>query len=52
MVQLDHVLAVNGSMISNGTLSDHTVYVTINNFEWNSSQEYWRPKATHGDRLG
>lgn len=50
MVQLDHVLAVNGSMVSHGTLSDHTTYVTINNFEWNPAQEYWRPKSSHGDR--
>ncbi|CAF4735283.1 unnamed protein product, partial [Rotaria sp. Silwood2] len=26
MIQLDHILAVNGSMIRNGSLNDHTNY--------------------------
>jgi len=51
MIQLDHVLAVNGAMISNGTLTDHTNYVNISNFEWDPSHEYWKPKFTSGDKI-
>jgi hypothetical protein len=51
MVQLDHVLAVNGAMISTGTLTDHTNYVNMSNFEWDSSHEYWKPKFTSGDKI-
>jgi len=51
MIQLDHVLAINGAMISNGTLTDHTNYVNMNNFEWDPSHEYWKPKFTSGDRI-
>lgn len=51
MIQLDHILAVNGSMITHGSLNDHTNYVNINHFEWDSMHEYWRPKFAHGDRI-
>lgn len=51
MIQLDHVLSINGSMISNGTLTDHTHYVNVNNFEWDSQHEYWKPKFTSGDKI-
>jgi hypothetical protein len=50
MVQFDHILAVNGSMIVNGSLNDHTNYVSMNNFEWDASHEYWRPKFAFGDK--
>lgn len=50
MIQLDNILAINGSMITNGSLNDHTNYVSINNFEWDIVHEYWKPKNTHGDR--
>ena len=51
MIQLDNVLAVNGAMISNGTLSDHTNYVNMNNFEWDIQHEYWKPRHTLGDKI-
>lgn len=51
MIQLDHVLAVNGAMISNGTLTDHTQYVNISHFEWDSQHEYWKPKFASGDKI-
>ncbi len=51
LIQLDHVLAVNGAMISNGTLTDHTHYVNMTNFEWDSQHEYWKPKFTSGDKI-
>lgn len=51
MIQLDHILAVNGSMISNGTLTDHTNYVNMSNFEWDPQHEYWKPKYTLGDKI-
>jgi hypothetical protein len=50
MIQLDHVLAINGAMISNGSLTDHTNYVNIGNFQWDPIHEYWRPKFAFGDR--
>ncbi len=50
MIQFDHILAVNGSMIINGSLNDHTNYVSMKNFEWDASQEYWKPKFAHGDK--
>ncbi|CAF2647567.1 unnamed protein product [Rotaria sp. Silwood2] len=51
MIQLDHILAVNGSMIRNGSLNDHTNYVSMNNFEWDTSRDYWRPKFALGDKI-
>ncbi len=51
MIQFDYVLAVNGSMTSNGTLTDHTNYVNMGNFEWDPSHEYWKPKFTSGDKI-
>jgi len=51
MIQLDNVLTVNGSMSSNGTLTDHTSYVNMNNFEWDTQHEYWRPKNASGDKI-
>jgi hypothetical protein len=50
MIQLDNILAVNGSMITNGSLSDHTNYVNMNNFEWDGMHEYWKPKFALGDK--
>ena len=51
MIQLDNVLAVNGAMISNGTLTDHTHYVNMTNFEWDYQHEYWKPKFASGDKI-
>jgi hypothetical protein len=51
LIQLDHVLGINGAMISNGTLTDHSTYVNMSNFEWDSSHEYWKPKFTSGDKI-
>ncbi|CAF3750615.1 unnamed protein product [Rotaria sp. Silwood1] len=51
MIQFDHILAVNGSMIKNGSLNDHTNYVSMNNFEWDASHDYWRPKFALGDKI-
>ena len=51
MIQLDHILAVNGSMITHGSLNDHTNYVNIHHFEWDSMHEYWKPKFALGDRI-
>ncbi len=51
MIQLDHVLAINGAMISNGTLTDHTNYVNMSHFEWDPQHEYWKPKFTSGDKI-
>lgn len=51
MIQLDNVLAVNGSMISNGTLTDHTTYINVSSFEWDAQHEYWKPKFTLGDKI-
>lgn len=51
MIQLDHVLAVNGSMINSGSSGDHTQYVNLNAFEWDLIHEYWKPKFTYGDRI-
>jgi len=50
MVQFENILAVNGSMISNGSLNDNTSYVSMNNFEWDLTHEYWKPKFSAGDR--
>jgi hypothetical protein len=50
MIQFDHVLAINGSMIANGSFNDNTNYVSMNNFEWDGSHEYWKPKFTFGDK--
>jgi hypothetical protein len=50
MIQMDHILAVNGSMITNGSLNDHTNYVNMSNFEWDAAHEYWKPKFALGDR--
>lgn len=50
MIQLDHILAVNGSMITHGSLNDHTPYVNMNHFEWDALHEYWKPKYALGDR--
>ena len=50
MIQMDHILAVNGSMITNGSLTDHTSYVSMNNFEWDPIHEYWKPKFAMGDK--
>ncbi len=51
LIQLDHVLAINGAMISTGTLTDHTNYVDIKNFEWDPQHEYWKPRNTSGDKI-
>ncbi|CAF4102206.1 unnamed protein product [Rotaria sp. Silwood2] len=51
MIQLDHILAVNGAMISSSSASDHTTYVNMNNFEWDPSHEYWKPKFASGDKI-
>ncbi len=51
MIQLDYVLGSNGAMISNGTLTDHTHYVNMSNFEWDYQHEYWKPKFTSGDKI-
>lgn len=51
MIQLDNVLTINGAMISNGTLADHTNYININHFEWDNQHEYWKPKNTSGDKI-
>jgi hypothetical protein len=51
MIQFDHILAVNGSMISHGSLTDHTNYVNMNSFEWDPLHEYWKPKFTSGDKI-
>lgn len=51
MIQFDHILALNGSMIINGSLNDHTNYVSMQSFDWDSSHEYWRPKLAHGDKF-
>ncbi len=50
MIQLDNILSVNGSMIANGSLNDHTNYVNMNNFEWDTTHEYWKPKFSLGDK--
>lgn len=50
MIQLDHILAVNGSMTTHGSLNDHTNYVNMNNFEWDAMHEYWKPKFAMGDK--
>lgn len=50
MIQFDQILAVNGSMITHGSLNDHTNYVSMANFEWDSAHDYWRPKFAHGDK--
>ena len=50
MIQLDHILALNGSMITHGSLNDHTNYVSMNNFEWDAARDYWRPKFAQGDK--
>ena len=50
MVQFDNILAVNGSMISNGSLNDNTNYVSMNHFEWDAVHEYWKPKFSVGDK--
>jgi hypothetical protein len=50
MVQFDNILAVNGSMITNGSLNDHTSHVSMNNFEWDAIHEYWKPKFSLGDK--
>ncbi|CAF3333891.1 unnamed protein product [Rotaria sp. Silwood1] len=51
MIQLDHVLAHNGAMISSGSANEHTTYVNMNNFEWDPSHEYWKPKFASGDKI-
>ncbi|CAF1263136.1 unnamed protein product [Adineta steineri] len=51
LIQFDHILAINGSMISNGSFSDHTNYVNMTNFEWDGPHEYWKPKFTFGDKI-
>ncbi|CAF0950787.1 unnamed protein product [Rotaria sordida] len=51
MIQLDHILALNGAMVSNGSANDHTTYVNMNNFEWDPSHEYWKPKFASGDKI-
>lgn len=51
MIQLDNIVHVNGAMISNGGLTDHTRYVNVNDFEWDSQHEYWKPKFTSGDKI-
>ncbi len=50
MIQFDHILAVNGSMITHRSLNDHTNYVSMNNFEWDPIHEYWKPKFSLGDK--
>ncbi|CAF0835886.1 unnamed protein product [Adineta ricciae] len=51
LVQFDHVLAINGSMIANGSFNDHSNYVNTNNFEWDAVHEYWKPKLASGDKI-
>ncbi|CAF4134840.1 unnamed protein product [Rotaria socialis] len=51
MIQLDHVLALNGAMISSSSSVDHTQYVNMSSFEWDTSHEYWKPINTSGDRI-
>ena len=51
MIQLDQVLNIRGGMISNGSSTDHTTYVNIDNFEWDHSHEYWKPKLAPGDKI-
>jgi hypothetical protein len=51
MVQLDHVLTVNGAMTSTGSLIDHTNYVNMSDFQWDLSHEYWKPKFASGDKI-
>ncbi|CAF3778294.1 unnamed protein product [Rotaria magnacalcarata] len=51
MIQLDHVLALNGAMISSSSSVDHTQYVNMSSFEWDTSHEYWKPRNTSGDRI-
>lgn len=51
MIQFDHVLTINGAMISGGTLTDHTNYVHMSDFEWDLSHEYWKPKFASGDKV-
>lgn len=51
MIQLDNILAVNGSMINTGASVDHTHYVNMHTFEWEASHEYWKPKFASGDKI-
>ncbi|UJR22622.1 hypothetical protein I4U23_025663 [Adineta vaga] len=51
LVQYDHILAINGSMIANGSFNDHSNYVSTNNFEWDAAHEYWKPKLAYGDKI-
>jgi hypothetical protein len=51
MIQFDHILSVNGSMTSNGSLTDHTNYVNMSTFEWDVAHEYWKPKFASGDKI-
>lgn len=51
MIQLEHLLASTGAMISHGLPSDLTQNVHMSQFEWDVAHDYWKPKAATGDRL-
>ncbi|CAF0761761.1 unnamed protein product [Adineta ricciae] len=51
MVQFDHILSAYGAMVSNGSLSDHTNYIHLSDFEWDIVHEYWKPKCASGDKI-
>ncbi|UJR26452.1 hypothetical protein I4U23_007782 [Adineta vaga] len=51
MIQFDHILSVHGAMVSNGSLSDHTSYVHLSDFQWDATHEYWKPKRASGDKI-
>ena len=51
MIQFDHILSLRGAMVSTGSLSDHTNYIHMSDFEWDASHEYWKPKFASGDQI-
>ena len=46
MVQLDLTLSVNAT----DSFSDHTNYVSMNHFQWDPTQQCWKPKFAPADK--